>query len=370
MQIKPSPVHDPQTWNALVTSLPNGHLLQSWQWGELKEKYGWKAERLAWRQPSGDVRAAAQVLQRSLSLPGVRLSLFYCPKGPVLDWSDSELRQAVLNDLQSLAARRGVMLVKIDPNLPLGVGFPGEPGAEEYPPGVEVAQELADRGWHNSRQQIQFANTMTLDLDPAEDEILAGMKQKTRYNIRLAARRGVSTRRGELQDLDLIYRMYAETSLRDGFVIRKPGYYEDVWRSFIQADLAQPFLAEVDGEVVAALIAYRFGSTAWYIYGMSRNLHRQIMPNHLLQWEAIRWAKAMGCSTYDFWGAPDSPDAEDRMWGVYRFKLGFGAQLVRMLGAWDYSVRPLLFWGYSSALPSLLALLRLRGRAQTRQSLN
>jgi peptidoglycan pentaglycine glycine transferase (the first glycine) len=370
MQFKSSPIHDPEAWNALVNSLPNGHLLQSWQWGELKEKYGWKAERLVWRRSSSDACAAAQVLQRILPLPGLRLSIFYCPKGPVLDWNDGELRHAVLDDLQSLAARRGAMLVKIDPNLPLGFGFPGEPEAEDHPLGAVVVQELSDRGWYHSGQQIQFANTMTLDLDPAEDEILAGMKQKTRYNIRLAARRGVSIRLGELQDLDLIYRMYAETSLRDGFVIRKPSYYEDVWRSFVQADLAQPFIAEVDGDAVAALIAYRFGNTAWYIYGMSRNAHREKMPNHLLQWEAIRWAKAMGCSTYDFWGAPDIPDPEDRMWGVYRFKLGFNAQLVRMLGAWDFSTRPVLYWGYSTALPSLLALLRMRGRVQTRQSLN
>lgn len=368
MQIKPAPVQDAQVWNSLVTSLPYGHLLQSWQWGELKTKYGWKAERLAWRRNSGEVCATAQVLQRILSLPGFQLSVFYCPKGPVLDWSDSQLRHAVLVDLQSMAARRGAMLIKIDPNLPLGAGFPNEQGSDD-PLGTQVVHDLETRGWRHSRQQIQFANTMTLDLNQTEDEVLAGMKQKTRYNVRLAGRRGVTIRRGEIQDLELVYRMYAETSLRDGFVIRKPSYYDDAWKSFIQAGLAQLFLAEVNGETVAALIVYRFGDTAWYIYGMSRNAHREKMPNHLLQWEAIRWAKETGCRTYDFWGAPDQPNAEDRMWGVYRFKLGFGAQLIRMLGAWDYSTRPILYWGYATVLPSLLAILRSRGRVQTRQSL-
>lgn len=365
-------IQDPDVWNKIVASLPGGHLLQSWQWGQLKEKYGWQADRLVWETASGSALAAAQVLRRDLTIPvlGVRLTVYYCPKGPALDWSNSELRRHVLSDLQSFAAQRGSILIKIDPNLTVGVGFPGESESLEMPGGEQTIQALADQGWRESRQQIQFANTMTLDLTLSEDELLSGMKQKTRYNLRLASRRGVSVRRGGSQDLDLLYRMYAETSLRDGFVIRKTAYYDDVWRSFIDAGLAQPFLAEVEGEPVAGLIAYRFGNTAWYIYGMSSNAHRDKMPNHLLQWEAIRWAKEQGCTSYDFWGAPDSPSQKDRMWGVYRFKQGFGARLVRTPGAWDFTNRTVLYWGYSVALPSLLALLRFRGRVQTRQSLN
>jgi lipid II:glycine glycyltransferase (peptidoglycan interpeptide bridge formation enzyme) len=372
MNAKPAQIQDAETWNQLVRSLPGGHLLQSWQWGQLKEKYGWKAERLAWFQSSESPLAAAQVLQRTLPIPGLanRLSVLYCPKGPALDWTNAELRQRVLSDLKSIASQRGAILIKIDPNLPLGFGFPGDPQSTELALGGQAFEEFSDQGWRVSRQQIQFANTMTLDLNNTEDSLLAAMKQKTRYNIRLASRRGVMVRRGGIEDLDTMYRMYAETSLRDGFAIRKSAYYDDVWRSFIQAGLAQPFLAEVDQETVAGLIAYRFGNTAWYIYGMSRSAHREKMPNHLLQWEAIRWAKSVGCTTYDFWGAPDRSDEKDSMWGVYRFKLGFGARLVRTPGALDFTTRPALYWMYSVALPSLLAVLRLRGRAQTRQSLN
>jgi lipid II:glycine glycyltransferase (peptidoglycan interpeptide bridge formation enzyme) len=365
-------IQQAETWNQIVTSLPDGHLLQSWQWGQLKEKYGWQAERLAWKSPSGSTLAAAQVLRRDISIPGLgsRMSIFYCPKGPTLDWDDAGLRQRVLSDLQTFATQRGAVLIKIDPNLTSGIGFTGDQDCIELPAGTETIQALNEQGWQASRQQIQFANTMTLDLTRTEDELLAGMKQKARYNIRLASRRGVSIRRGGSEDLDLLYRMYAETSLRDGFAIRKPAYYDDAWRSFIDDGLAQPFLAEVDGEPIAGLIAYRFGNTAWYIYGMSTHQHRKKMPNHLLQWEAIRWAKAEGCTTYDFWGAPDEASEKDRMWGVYRFKRGFGAKLVRTPGAWDFTTRPIMYWGYSVALPSLLAMLRLRGRAQTRQSLN
>lgn len=369
---KLTPIQDPESWDQLAASLPGGHLLQSWQWGQLKEKYGWKAERLAWLQPSGSALAAAQVLMRTLPLPGpgAHPAVFYCPRGPMLDWTNAKLRQRVLSDLQAIAARRGAILIKIDPDLPIGFGFPDDPESTEHSPGTQAMHELASQGWRRSPQQIQFPNTMTLDLNHPEDALMSGMKQKTRYNIRLAARRGVIIRRGGTQDLDLLYRIYAETSVRDGFVIRKPSYYDDAWRSFIEAGLAQPFLAEVDGETVAGLIAYRFGNTAWYIYGMSRSAHREKMPNHLLQWEAIRWAKEMGCMTYDFWGAPDEPGSKDSMWGVYRFKLGFGARLVRTTGAWDFTTRPMLYWGYSVALPSLMAALRMRGRAQTRQSFN
>jgi lipid II:glycine glycyltransferase (peptidoglycan interpeptide bridge formation enzyme) len=228
---------------------------------------------------------------------------------------------------------------------------------------------LHTAGWRPSPEQIQFRNTLTLDLRQADETLLGAMRQKTRYNIRLAARHGVKVRLGGLEDLALLYRMYAETSVRDDFVIRSEVYYQDAWGTFLRAGLAQPFVAEVDGEPVAALIAYRFGETCWYLYGMSREAHRDAMPNHLLQWEAIRWARAQGCTVYDFWGAPDRLEPDDPMWGVYRFKEGFGAELVRTLGAWDYAARPALYAAYTRLMPLALGLMRARGRQRTAQSL-
>ena len=160
--------------------------------------------------------------------------------------------------------------------------------------------------------------------------------------------------------------MYAETSVRDGFVIRGQGYYQDAWGRFMAAGLAQPLLAEVDGEPVGALVVFAFGRTAWYMYGMSRDAHREKMPNHLLQWEAIRWARAHGCETYDFWGAPDDFVESDPLWGVWKFKEGFGGQVVRHLGAWDYAPSPTLYKLYTRLLPRVLDLMRRRGRQATR----
>ena len=165
--------------------------------------------------------------------------------------------------------------------------------------------------------------------------------------------------------------MYAETSVRDGFVIRDEGYYQTVWQTFMQASTprAEPLIAEVDGEAVAAIFVFYFAGRAYYLYGMSREAHREKMPNYLLQWEAVRRAKGAGCKVYDLWGAPDVFDESDSMWGVFRFKEGLGGQVVRTLGAWDYTPKPFWYRMYSEIIPRVLDLMRSRGRSRTRQAL-
>jgi lipid II:glycine glycyltransferase (peptidoglycan interpeptide bridge formation enzyme) len=388
MTLNPHPVSDRDAWNALVTSFPRPHLLQSWEWGELKAGFGWRAERTAWRDPEGRPRAASQVLYRTQRIPllGLRLSLAYCPKGPVLEWADGAVRRELLAELVHSARQAGAFLLKIDPEVPLSLG-PAEEAAEtsasaadaaqeasasagapESPsdlPGRSLITELQAAGWRRSTDRVQFDNTILLDLTPAEEQILARMKQKTRYNIRLAQRHGVQVRPGGPEDLDLLMRMYAETSSRDGFVIREPAYYRRAWEDFMGVGMAQPFIAEVEGEPVSGLIAYRFGATAWYLYGMSRSAHREKMPNHLLQWEAMRWARSGGCAHYDLVGIPGRPDPMDSLWGLYRFKVGFGGELLRTIGAWDFPLRPPLFWLYRQVLPRVLAVMRSRGRRRT-----
>lgn len=364
------PVTDRQQWNEPLQSLPEPHLLQSWEWGAVKSDFGWSAKRITWVDEAGEPAAAAQVLEREVASPlGSNLRVLYVPKGPILDWSDGGLRQQVLGDLQTLAQERGAIFVKIDPNVPLGIGFPGEPESHRDPLGDSVQHILGEQGWRYSREQIQFKNTMTINLQSSEEELLADMKQKTRYNVRLADRRGVVVQAAAKADLDELYRMYAETAIRDGFAIRQRDYYLMVWSTFMDRGLAQPLVARVEGEPVAGLIAFRFGDTAWYLYGMSRDLHRDKMPNYLLQWEAMRWAKNHGCTTYDLWGAPDEPSDDDPMWGVYRFKAGLGGRVLRTIGAWDYAARRVWYWAYSVALPRFMALLRARGRVQTRADL-
>ncbi len=353
----------PEHWNAILLRLPHPHFLQTAEWARVKARYGWQPSFALWGAAS-DPRAAALILERTLTLRGFALPLrvIYVPKGPNLPWEDADLFARVLGDLQDFARRRGAIFLKLDPDVPLGWGEPGTPKAREAALGTAVTAALQSRGWCYSREQIQFRNTVLLDIAPPEDEILARMKQKTRYNIRLAGRRGVSVREGAADDWPLLYRMYAETAARDGFTIRPEGYYRTVWEIFApvreKAPHAHNLIAEVEGEPVAALSLFCFGERAYYVYGMSRPRHRNKMPTYLLQWEAIRLAKAHGCTTYDLWGAPETFDESDSMWGVYRFKRGWGGEVVRTLGAWDYPARPFWYRLYGEVLPRVLGLLR------------
>ena len=354
-------VSDPQTWRRALLALPNPHVLQSWPWGEFKSRYGWQADRLLF-QRGGQTVAAASVLQRRL--PGLPASVLYVPKGPVLDWSDLELAEGVLETLEHLARRRRALFVKLDPD----AYYPDDAPAFSSRPACasELAAMLRARGWRYSNEQIQFRNTLLLDLARSEDQLQEAMKQKTRYNVRLAARRGVRTHLltgggdpGALSEaLDTFYQLYAETARRDGFVIRPPEYYRDAWGGFLEEGLACLLLVDFEVETVAGLVLFTLGPTAWYMYGASSNRHRRQMPNYLLQWEAIRWAKAAGCTLYDLWGAPEDLDESSPMWGVVRFKLGLGGQLARGLGAWDFPVNRLGYRLYAEILPRYLAWLR------------
>ena len=372
------------SWNFLISNLPNPHFLQTYEWGQVKAKYGWSPLYTVWTEnrflvssdpPAvpGHCLAAALILKRQILRKGfaARLSILYSPKGPALDWSNAALRNRVLDDLQSLARKQGAIFLKMDPDVVLGIGIPASQEERMDHHGEMVISELKHRGWEYSFDQIQFRNTVLIDLNPPEEELLGRMKQKTRYNIRLAEKKGVTLRVGTTQDLSALYKMYAETSVRDRFVIRDEGYYRMVWESFMRsnAPTCEPLIAEVDGEPVAAIFVFYFADRAYYVYGMSRNVHRDKMPTYLLQWEAIKRAKARGRSVYDLWGGPEVFDETDSMWGVFRFKEGLGGQVVRTLGAWDFAPSPLLYRMYSEIIPRLLDVMRARGKAKTKQTL-
>ena len=189
---------DNKTWHKIITSLPNPHLLQTWEWGAVKEQFGWTAHHKVWRDGE-QVVAAALVLERTVNLGGIspRLRMHYTPKGPLLrDWEDNGLRKRVLDDLVTFARSRGAFLLKIDPDAVVGTGEPGGLEAQGGFAGVALVSELKQNGWRFSNEQVQFRNTVTLDLTKSEEELLAAMKQKTRYNVRLAGRKGVTVRQG------------------------------------------------------------------------------------------------------------------------------------------------------------------------------
>lgn len=344
-------------WTQALAKLPKNHALQSWTWAAFKSRWGWSMQPLLLTvaENSWEPLAAAMVLKRKL--PYTPFSILYVPKGPALDYNDSALRQQVLAELEKVARQEWAIFIKIDPDVVKSWGLEEE---RPSPIGSQFVKELKTRGWRYSDDQIQFRNTVELYLEQPEADLLAAMKQKTRYNIRLAGRKGISVRQGTADDFGVIGEMYKETAVRDGFGIRPLAYYQDIWQRFYEQGMAQPFLAEYEGTPIAAVIIVRFGNRAIYMYGASTNQERNRMPTYLLQWEAICWAKAQGCEIYDFWGAPDDFVEEDRMWGVWRFKRGFNGEVVRHIGAWDFVKRPLLYWLYATAIPKYLDWLRSR----------
>ena len=364
---------DAKSWNKLISQLPHPHLLQTGQWAAAKQPFGWTAHYRTWESPEGKLQAAAQILERSIHLPLLSnaLRMLYVPKGPLLDdWADKDLRKRVLGGLREFAREKGAFFIKIDPDLALGFGLEGEEGSKENPLAEDFIKQLQIDGWRYSKEQVQMPNTMLIDLKKSEEELLAAMKQKTRYNVRLAGKKGVVIRKGNRDDFGDLYAMYAETSVRDGFVIRGEEYYREVWETFFADGLLTPLIAEVEGQAVAALMLFIFREQAWYIYGMSRDLHRRMMPNYLLQWEAIRTAKEAGCSVYDLWGAPDEFNSDDPMWGVYRFKRGLAAYEARHIGAWDLPLNSWIYRLYTQVLPRIVALMRWRGQRQTRRQMS
>lgn len=333
-------------WDQSLLALPDPHLLQTWEWGAFKSRHGWTSSRYLWVDSSVDrPQAAASVLTRGLEFLPLRVQ--YVPKGPVLDYTRGDLLNRILGQLEATARRERALFIKIDPDVERGT-----PAAET------TLAVLRDRGWHRSEEEIQFRNTVLLDLTPSLDDLLRGMKSKWRYNVRLAERQGVTVRRASRDELPSLYDMYRETASRGGFVIRPEAYYRDAWGSFMDHGLAQPFIAEVENQPVAMVIIYRFGPRAIYMYGASRSIHREKMPNNLLQWEAIQWAKEQGCTIYDMWGAPDELDESDPLWGVYRFKKGFGGRFVQHTGAWDYTVSAAGHALYRFVMPRLLGAMR------------
>lgn len=349
------PIHTPLEWQKTLAALPNPHVLQSWEWGKIKGQTEWVAERFALR--TGDnVGAAFQFLSRQ-PIPGLPLRIGYLPKGPVVDWQDIDLAEATLAQIEAHARARNCIFVKIDPDLRVDTTV-----------GRTMLHTMERRGWRFSDDQIQFQNTAFSDLRGGEEALSEVLKSKWRYNVRLAERRGVQIRQGTASDLPAFYKLYAETGQRDGFLIRPFDYYRTTWETFLtaQAEPANPaggalLLAEhaEEQEPLAGLFLFRYGQRSWYFYGASSERRRRDMPNYLLQWEALRWSMAQGCTVYDWWGAPtDLADPNDQMQGVWQFKQGFGAVFQSHIGAWDFPVQPALYSAYRELFPVVLDLLR------------
>ena len=315
---------DIEKWDACLNKHPDAHLLQTAAWGALKAGFGWEAE-IVQNEDCG-----ALVLFRKLPL-GLRIA--YIPKGPV-----GENWQSLWPAVDEVCRHKRAVFLKVEPD-----------ALEDE----QQALETAFGGFEADAKPIQPRQTVLISLEGDEEEWIARMKQKTRYNIRLAKRKDVQI--SETDDLSVFQSLMDATGERDGFGVHNQAYYQRAYDLFAASGACSILLASYEAQPLAAMMIFVRGKRAWYFYGASNNEERNRMPTYLLQWEAMRWAAARGCTEYDLWGVPDATEEEleanftdrhDGLWGVYRFKRGFGGRLVRSAGAWDRVYQPMLYQIY------------------------
>lgn len=311
-------------WDEFLTLHPGAHFLQSGTWGDLKSQFGWEVVRLI------KGTAGAQILFKSLPLG---YSIAYLPKGPVGE--DKE----IYSEIECVCRERRAIFIKIEPD-----HFDDDLNKLQLPPDFQPARSIQPR------------RTVVISLDGSEEEILSRMKQKTRYNIRLAEKKEVVVKPSN--DVGEFYQMAQATARRDAFGVHHRSYYQAVFDLFHQDGSCELLTAYYGERALASMFVLSKGENAYYLYGASYEFERNRMPTYLIQWEAMKWAKRRGCRFYDLWGIPDLDEEQledqfkvkhshDGLWGVYRFKRGFGGEVRRSVGAWDRVYQPGWYQAYS-----------------------
>lgn len=304
-------------WDDFLLKYPDAHILQTSNWGLLKSKYGWNPI-FVQNNDSG-----AQVLFKKLPLG---FTIGYIPKGPVgYKW------QSLLHEVLDLSQKMKAVVLYVEP--------------DSWENNFHINMLLP--GFLPSQFNIQPRKTSAISLKGTQEEWLARMKQKTRYNIRLAEKSGIFVERSS--DIGAFNQLITITGERNEFGVHHPDYYMSAYKIFIEKDQCCLLIAKYGQTPLAGLMVFRYGKRAWYFYGASNDIERQRMPTYLLQWEAMQWAASMGCDEYDLWGIPDEDEEyleknftnrSDGLWGVYRFKRGFGGEIRRTAGVFEWVIRP------------------------------
>jgi len=340
---------DRERFDAWVSASPLADVLQSYEWGAVKQPTGWDALRLMVLDGER-IRGTCSILRRRF-VRGVP-PLLYAPRGPVVDPTDTAALSALLGGMRARAG--GAFLFKCDPAI--------EAGSDAEPALRAAGLRSVEGGPFGG---VQPRAVMVLDLDPDAEKIFEGFHKKWRYNVRLAERKGVVVREGSRDDLGAFHDLYLETARRDGFVGRGRGYFDTLWNILEPRGMLKLFVAEHEGAVLSGIILFMMGERAMYVYGASSSERRNLMPNHLIQWTAIRWAATNGYRLYDFRGVSpvrDGRPAEPHIAGLNRFKEGFGARYVEYAGEFDLPLRRAWYAAWRRALPvALAARARLRG---------
>jgi lipid II:glycine glycyltransferase (peptidoglycan interpeptide bridge formation enzyme) len=330
-------IEDRQKWNDFVASTSCCSVTQMYEWGELNPRNmnAHAIMHIGVVDDAGNLQAA--MVMTVARAPLIRQVYFYVPRGPIIENPASPAMTVLLNFVKVLAHKYRAFMLKVEPAV--------------LDDNADWSKALKQCGFQENPHHMHVRNEWMLDVRPDEKMLLSQMKEKWRYNIRLAGRKGVVVRQGTTrEDLDAYYRIYQVTSERDKFHINQESHYEDVLRLFGKDEHAALLLAEYEGKPIAGIILLVAGPWCYYMYGASSNEYREKMPNYLLQWTGIQWAKAHGCHYYNFRGIPEILEEGQEMYGIYLFKRGFGGGAIHALATHDLPYRPLTYLVYRSLL--------------------
>ncbi|MCY4145704.1 MAG: peptidoglycan bridge formation glycyltransferase FemA/FemB family protein [Chloroflexi bacterium] len=324
----------PGKWAEFVARQPRAHILQLMEWGKLKDRFDWDAYEIAFADLDG-IQTSALTLVKDLPMRLGKMA--YVPMGPYAE--DGVYCDALWFDIRR---ETGAAFLKVEP---------GHLAASE-------TLDLRSMGFRPSPQTIQPPRTIIIDIGKGKDALLAGMNQSTRRKIRKSLASDLRIRTGTQRDLRAFCQLMQETSERNSFGVHSAAYYEMVFALFMPR-YGTLLLAELAGELLAGVMVFALGGTAWYLYGASARARSQVYASYGLQWAAINWAKSRRCHSYDMWGVPDYDkatleaqfrDRRDGLWGVYGFKRGWGGEVRRTMGAWDLPFSRPVYAAYQAAL--------------------
>ena len=315
------------------------HPLQSYEWGEFRSSK--KVEILRLGEYKGD--RLEDVYQISLhQIPKTPWKIGYCPKSNIPS-------KEVVKKIVELVREKGVVMVKFEPNVKKEEGEARmKKWRKEFP--IVEGNPLFTR------------YTFWLNLKKSKEELMAEMKSKTRYNVRLAEKRGVkviedSSKKG----FEDYWKLMEATTKRQGFYAHDKRYHEKMWEVMSESKQAHLFKAVFEDKVLTAWVLLKLNKVLYYPYGASSREHRELMANNLIMWEVIKFGKKEGCELFDMWGSLGTdPDKNDPWYGFHRFKEGYGAELVEFVGSWDLIIKPVLYWLYRGGNKVRWVLLRLK----------
>ena len=309
-------------YEAFLQAHPKGHFAQSVLWA--KQKPMWKWEAIVSRDENGKIKGSLAVLIRKI-VPGLPFTMMYGCRGPVTDLDDKETLADLIDGAKKLAKQYHSYVIKIDPDVPSS--------ETAYTKMLEeLGFQLTGGGATFDAIQPQYVFRLNTEGKTAE-ELLMSLPQSTRRKVRAGAKKGVTVEIKGKEAVPDFARLMLETGVRDGFVTREASYFENMLDNL--GEHARLYMAYYEGQAIAGTLAIWYGDKVWYLYGASSNEHRNLMPNYMLQWSMIEWAVEKGCRIYDFRGVPGRVGEDHPLYGLYKFKLGFGGDYVEFVGEMD-----------------------------------